>query len=161
MNSPIIWIFIPIITSLIFYLRREMRLFYYWLPIFLCSILIIFALIIPIDQQINIGKLSFELKSSLNILGRVFILSNDDRSLITLFYVLGLVWFVGSDVIQAEKKLIPLGMTIVSLFVAAFAVQPFLYAAIIIELAVLISMPMIVSKKTDIGSGILRYFILN
>ena len=123
MNSPIIWIFIPIIASLIFYLRREKRLFYYWLPIFLCSILIIFAFIIPIDQQINIGKLSFELKSSLNILGRVFILSNDDRGLITLFYILGLVWFVGSDVIQVEKKFIPLGMTIVSLFVAAFAVQ--------------------------------------
>ena len=126
----------------------------------MCLILIIFALIIPIDQQINIGGLSFELKSSLNILGRVFILSNDDRGLIILFYILGLVWFVGSEVIQVEKKFIPLGLTIVSLFVAAIAVQPFLYAAIIIELAVLISMLMMVSKKAEIGSGILRYLII-
>jgi len=55
--------------------------------------------------------------------------------------------------------MIPLGMAITALLVAALAVQPFLYAALIIEVAVLISIPLLTSAGQKPGKGVIRFLI--
>ena len=52
-----------------------------------------------------------------------------------------------------------MGLTILSLLVAATAVRPFLFAAVFIEIAVLISVPMLLPPNQKPGRGILRYVI--
>jgi NADH-quinone oxidoreductase subunit N len=55
--------------------------------------------------------------------------------------------------------LIPAGLAILSLLVAATAVRPFLFAAVFIEIAVLLSVPMLLPPNQKPGRGILRYII--
>ena len=53
----------------------------------------------------------------------------------------------------------PLGLAICGLLVAAVAVQPFLYAALLIEMAVLVSVPLLKKPGAQISQGVLRYLI--
>lgn len=159
MNSPLVWIIIPFLISVVLFGIRKKRIYYYWIPVFLCLLLIILAIFVPIDKQISVLGINFEIKSSLTFLGRVLQLSDNDRPIIILFYIIGLIWFIGSETASTEKKFISLGTATISLFIAAFAVRPFLYAAIIIELAILISIIMIVSKENEIKRGVLRYLV--
>jgi len=45
------------------------------------------------------------------------------------------------------------------LLTAALAVEPFLYSAILIELGVIISLPLLINREMPIGKGVLRYLI--
>ena len=54
---------------------------------------------------------------------------------------------------------IPMSLTVISFLVAALAVEPFLYSAVLVELAVIISLPLLVDREKQVGKGVLRYFI--
>ena len=122
-------------------------------------ILSLFAFLIPIDTALLIGSISFKLAGSLNVLGRSFVLQTADGPLLAIIYGLAALWFFGAEAAGLARRLIPLGLAILSLLVAAIAVRPFLFAAVFIEIAVLLSVPMLLSSRQKPGRGILRYVI--
>jgi NADH:ubiquinone oxidoreductase subunit 2 (subunit N) len=66
-------------------------------------------------------------------------------------------WFGGSIVARTTRLFVPGGLMIASLLTAALAVEPFLYAALLIEMAVLVSIPVLVTPGRSVGKGVLRY----
>jgi len=82
-----------------------------------------------------------------------------DRSFLVLIYTFGAVWFLGSRQAGAIDYFPGVGLALVSLLVAAQAVEPFLYAALIIEMAVLISLPLLSPPGQRAGQGALRFLI--
>jgi len=97
------------------------------------------AWLLPIDTAIALGGWTFKLAPSVEILGRNLTLTSANRSFLVLIYGSAFFWFVPTASLQIARRMIPLGLAITSLLVAALAVEPFLYAALIIEVAVLIS----------------------
>jgi len=159
MSAPVIWIGIPLVFSLGVILLRIRQPLANYLLMGLSALLALVALVMPINTIVDFGLFSVEISSTLDFFGRKFVLDASDGYLLILIYSLALFWFVGGFIIGSNPNFIPLGLGIISLFVAAIAVEPFLYAALLIEMAVLLSIPIFITPGRILGQGVLRYLI--
>ncbi len=158
MSAPVIWLGIPVVAAVLFWAIRSER----WTAILggsLALILSILAAVIPIDQAILLGNISIRIASTFEILGRRFILSSSDQVILVLIYGIISFWFFGSFVIKFAHRLVPLGLMITALLIGSLAVEPFLYAALLIEMAVLIAVPLLAPPDKRPGRGVIRFLI--
>jgi NADH-quinone oxidoreductase subunit N len=158
MNAPITWIIFPLFLAGILLLLHNQRI----ITVVACLVtffLAILACFLPIDTAISIGGLSLKISSSLDILGRHLIIGDNDRSLMALIYGSAFIWFSLAPAVKASRQLTSVGLAITSLLVAALVVEPFLYAALLIEIAVLLSIPLLMVYEKRIGHGLLRFLI--
>lgn len=158
MSAPVLWIFLPAALAIPAMLIRNQRI----LSILgggATVLLALIALIVPIDQALQIGNFSLKIAPTVEILGRRLILVPADGSLLAIFYGLVAVWFFGGEVTDTARRLVPLGFMITALLVASIAVEPFLYAAILIEIAVLLAIPLLLPLDQAPGPGVMRFLI--
>jgi NADH-quinone oxidoreductase subunit N len=158
MNAPTLWILLPLVIAGLLLLLRNQNAITLIACLF-TLFLTLAAWLIPIDSSLTLGNLSFKLSSSLEILGRHLILSSADRSFLALIYGSCLFWFIPAAILKIARRLIPLGLAITSLLVASLAVEPFLYAALLIETAVLLSIPLLSTPRQKPGKGLIRFLI--
>lgn len=159
MSAPLIWIGLPALAVLLFWSLRERPGRMVVFSTLFCLALALLAWILPIGQRTQIGPLAFTIDPVLSIAGRRLVLNSGDRSFLVFLYLLCAFWFTGSYVATNNRLLVPLGLAVVALLVAALAVEPFLYAALIVEVAVLFSIPLLAPPGTRIGQGVLRFLI--
>lgn len=158
MNAPFLWILLPLGVagfSLLFRSERAVMI----IGTVTAILLSILALRVPINVAFLIGPVSFKLGGTLNFLGRSFVLETADGPMLAILYGLAAMWFFGSEALQLARRLIPLGLAILALLVASTAVQPFLFAALLIEVACLLAVPMLLPLTQTPGRGILRFVI--
>ncbi|MEK6256692.1 MAG: proton-conducting transporter membrane subunit, partial [Chloroflexota bacterium] len=67
------------------------------------------------------------------------------------------LWMAGSFIAQPGDMFVPIGMAVISLLTASLSVEPFLYAALLIEIAVLISVPLMAPLGQPAGRGVFRF----
>lgn len=158
MSAPLIWIFLPgLLGGILFFVRRWERVVVLT-GILTALLLVLFAWQLPIGEAIEtVGLPTFTIRESVNVLGRAFLLTNDDRPILILIYLGAALWFGGAKIAAVNRMFIPIGLAISGLLTASLAVEPFLYAALLIELAVLVSVPLLSPPGGQIGRGVLRY----
>ncbi len=159
MNAPLIWVVFPMLCAVLFwFLRRR-----FGLTIFLATllglVLAALAWLLPIAQVVHLGPWTFEIQSTLAFAGRRLVLDNGDRTLLIYLYLICAFWFAGSSAAGSHDLLIPFGLGIITLLVAALAVEPSLYAALLIEMAVLLAVPVLAPPGKLFGQGVLRFVI--
>jgi NADH-quinone oxidoreductase subunit N len=159
MSAPLVWIIIPFLVSVLLWFLQSKTKLVFFISMLFCALMGLIALLQPIGGIVKIGPTSVELKTTLILLGRSFILENKDRFFLVFINFSAVFWFLGSRTSKAPTKFIPLSMAIISLITAALAVEPFLYSAILIELGVIISLPLLINREMPIGKGVLRYLI--
>lgn len=158
MNAPTLWIIIPAgIAILLLFIpnQRALSLIGGTLAVLLAAT----AQFIPIEEAFRLGALSIKIESSLNIFGRALLIKPAEGSLLALIYGATALWFFGAEAAKSAVRLVPLGLLITALMVASIAVEPFLYAALFIEMAVLISIPMLTNIYKPPGRGVVRFLI--
>ena len=158
MNAPFLWILLPLAVAGFSLLLRNDRSILI-LATGTAAILCLIGLFVPIDEALLIGPLSFKLGGTLSILGRSFTFVTADGPLLAIVYGLAALWFLGAETLQLSRRLIPIGLAIVALLVASTAVQPFLFAALLIEMAVLLAVPMLLPANQKPGRGLTRFLI--
>jgi formate hydrogenlyase subunit 3/multisubunit Na+/H+ antiporter MnhD subunit len=159
MSAPLIWIFTPAIFALgLFALNRYKRLSLD-LGIIVLLGLAGLAYSLPIGETLTVGPISMRLSDTFILLGRRFILPATDRYVLVMIYLIAAFWFIGALAAHVNSLFAPLALAMVALLVAALAVEPFLYAALMIEMAVLVSIPMLAPPGDLVRQGILRYLI--
>ena len=160
MSSAVLWIFLPALTAVaLWFLRRRSGLVIL-VAAGLCLALAGLAWILPIGKALRLGPLLLELQPAISVAGRRLVLTDADRPLLTFFYAIAAFWFAGALSAKGNRLLIPYGLGIVALLVAALSVEPFLYAALLIEMAVLLSIPMLAPPgEARVSQGVLRYLI--
>jgi NADH-quinone oxidoreductase subunit N len=159
MTAPVIWFGVPLIASVVFMLffraERRAALGGGTLALTLC----VLAAVLPIDKAISLAGFSFRLDSSLQVLGRRFVLLPADKLVLVLIYGLVALWFYAAITSGIAQRIVALGFAITGLLVASLAVEPFLYGAVLIELAVLAAVPLLSPPEQAAGRGILRFVI--
>jgi formate hydrogenlyase subunit 3/multisubunit Na+/H+ antiporter MnhD subunit len=159
MSAPLVWIVIPMIAGVIFWFYRQKEGIVVLLATILGLLLAAAAFLLPIGQAARIGPWSFEISTTLTFIGRSLVLENNDRVILIYIYLICTFWFAGSHAAGASRLLIPSGYGIVALLVAALAVQPFLYAALLVEVAVLLAVPVLAPPGQPFSQGVLRFLI--
>lgn len=159
LNAPFVWIVLPALAALGLWWVRERRLLVTLLGMSFCLVLALLAWLLPIGQLVHVGPLNFTISDTLDFAGRKLVLESANRAFLTLVYLLCAFWFAGSGAARADRLLIPLGLGIVALLVAAEAVEPFLYAALLVEMAVLLAVPLLAPPGKPFRQGVLRFLI--
>ena len=159
MSAPIIWIIVPFLAAVFFWFIQQKQRLVFYSAAGLSFLLGLVALFQKIDSALRIGSLAINIQSTMTILGRSLVLDNADRIYLAFVYISLFFWYLGAQAFHTSSKFFPLGMAVVALLTAGLAVEPFLYSAILVELAVIISLPLLLTRDSPIGKGLLRYFI--
>ncbi|MEN4011052.1 MAG: proton-conducting transporter membrane subunit [Bellilinea sp.] len=159
MSAPVIWIVLPLIAGIVLWFLRQNRILSVGLAVFLTAALALLAAFFPIGEPVRLGGLRLELTESLVLLGRRFVLSNNERSFLTLIYGAGAAWFIGAFGIWVHRFFVPFALAVLAALVAAFSVEPFLFAALLVEVAVLFSIPLLAPPGEPVKTGVQRYLI--
>jgi formate hydrogenlyase subunit 3/multisubunit Na+/H+ antiporter MnhD subunit len=157
MSAPLIWILTPIAVGALLLILRRFRRAVWGAGTSVAFLLALAASILETEAVINLGPLSVKLESSYQILGRQFLLVDQDREVLILVFFLAWVVFLLTPLIEVGELLIPIGLIISGLIVASLSVDPFLYAALFIEMVVLFSVPLLVAPGKRVSKGALRF----
>jgi NADH:ubiquinone oxidoreductase subunit 2 (subunit N) len=158
MNAPLLWIIIPILMggfALMLLNERTTAVFGGSISLILAGL----AFFLPIDEALALGPVSLKIASSVSFLGRSLVLSASDAPLLVIIFGMCALWFFGAEAAGVANRLIPLGLIITALLVAAIAVQPFLFASLLIEMAVLVAVPLLSPLEKKPGLGVIRFLI--
>ena len=158
MNAPTIWIIVPFLIGVLLLFIYNQRV----LSVVGGSVAVALALLaqfVPIEQAISVASFSLRIESSLTVLGRVLLIQPAEGSLLAVIYAAAALWFFAAEASMRATRMVPLGFMIIALMVASIAVEPFLYAALFIEMAILLAIPMLTSIYHPPGRGIVRFLI--
>jgi NADH:ubiquinone oxidoreductase subunit 2 (subunit N) len=112
---------------------------------------------LPIGQPVSLLGRAFLIGEQFSILGRDFILLNTDRGLLVMMYFFVTVWIIGAWFARPPEIFVPFVLVWAALLIAALAVEPFLYAALLFEICVLLAVPMLSPPQQAPGPGIFRF----
>jgi NADH-quinone oxidoreductase subunit N len=158
MNSALIWIILPLVVGVALLLLRRRPYIVMGVASGLCLFLVLIAWQLPPGSALRLGSITIQILPEFNILGRRFLLAASDRSFLILMYLFGGIWFLGSRQARALPYFPAVGLVLIAMLVAAQAVEPFLYSALILEMAVLVSLPLLSPLGSKAG-GTLRYLV--
>ncbi len=161
MNTPTIWIIFPGIAAGLLYLLRRRKRAIHLTGLILALFLALLAWKLPTGGEISLGPFSWlpslNLTDTMTVLGRRFILDATARPFLIFIYLGIALWFGGAYIARAGILFIPVGLAIAALLTAALAVEPFLYAALLIEMAALACTPILSPPGKPVGRGVLRF----
>ncbi|HNJ14398.1 MAG TPA: hypothetical protein PLN43_12535, partial [Anaerolineales bacterium] len=158
MSAPIIWILIPFVAGVLILFLLQERISSFVGGV-VSMLLALTALIFPIDTALLIGSVSIKISSTVQFFGRSFALNTADGPLLAIIYGLATLWFFGTQASGTANRFVSLGLMIVALLTASIAVEPFLFAALLIDMAAMLVIPLLVPLHQRPGQGIVRFLI--
>lgn len=158
MSAPALWIAVPLLVgglAVLLFSERAAAV----AGGLTCLVLATIALVIPIDEALLLGPVSLKIGSTVSLLGRSFVLPAADGPLVVMVFGFCSLWLFGSEAAGVARRLVPTGLIITGLLMAALAVQPFLYAALLIEMAALAAIPLLSRQGTPPGRSVIKFLI--
>jgi len=159
MTTPVLYMALPSLVAIMLFALRKKPGLSVTLSISLYVILGLLALLQPFGEVLKVGGFSLEIGTTVNVFGRGFTLANPDRFFLFITCLTALLTIGGIRQVQAGVHAIPYLMLVLASLTSALAVDPFLYSAIFVEIATLLSMPILIHGKESLSKGVLRFLI--
>jgi len=159
LSASILWITLPILISIILLFFRKNYFLNCLFQIILCSIILISAFAARFVVSETTSIFIFQITPSMNILGRSLVFTTGLKTTAILFYSALGIWTLTLYIFKIKSNIVPFGLTFIGLLIAALAVEPFLYSALIIEIAVIVSIPIVANAANPRIKGVSRYLI--
>lgn len=157
MNLPFVWIILPILFAITALFVRNRNSLYYGLLLALSLILCSMAFIIA--SQNNEAGLPFTLYEDFSVLGRRFVITSNDLSLVGVIYALIFFWILAAFFQQTNSYFPALSVIYAALSIASYSIEPFLYSVLIIFLANTLYLPVLSSGSFQKISGRMRFLV--
>lgn len=157
MNTVIVWIVIPIAISLLLMLIQRFVKTSTTIVLISSGFLAALAFLMPEDLIIRLGARHFIFADVFPIFGRVISITKANLTLIAGLYLAVFIWNTVARSLKTSQWFNALSMLIAAMWVLALAVQPFLYAAVIILLIAILSIPLLSPRGSKAGPGVVRY----
>ncbi|MEL7645171.1 MAG: proton-conducting transporter membrane subunit [Anaerolineaceae bacterium] len=159
MSTPLIWVVFPLAVALILIITRKKPVLSGILASALSLLLALAALLFPRDLSFLLPEQRLEIASSLELFGRSLQISGEQLTMVALLYGIAFVWNLGSLLFRPSLWYNILSLGITALWIATLSVNPFLYAAVLIELIALLSVPLLSPRGVRTEHGVLRYLV--
>ncbi len=159
MSASFVWIVFPVMSGIVLWFFRQYHRRLVISGCVICLVLFLMTVSLPFYDVKQHGSKGLYILSTTAFLGRQFILGETVKPILAMVYALACLWLSGLFLMPELSRMAPYILVFTGLMVATVAVQPFLFAALILEIAVLISIPLFVSTSRDVGKGLLRYLV--
>lgn len=159
-TTPTIWIFLPVLFSLLLILVHRLHKLSVWIACTVSLLLAVVAMIFPQNLDLMLFGRNFLFDDTFLILNRALIITGTELKTVAMLYLFSFLWNIAGMRFSVSRWFPTISLTITALWVSALAVEPFLYAALIVELIVLISVVLLTPRGEQAGSGVMRYLVL-
>ena len=159
MSTPLLWILLPVLASGVSIFLLQFRNLLRWSGLGLGLLLIISAIILPINETFRFLFWELNISDQLLIFGRRFILSAADRPIVVLLFSLWLFWMILMDPKLVPVQFIPLSLAGISLILTSYSVEPIFYGALFFAFLAIIYVVLLSPQGREPTPGVLRYLI--
>jgi len=159
LTTPSIWILLPILLSLLLSLVHRFHKLSVWIACLGSLLLAVAAFIFPQSLEFNLFGRKFLFDDTFLIFNRELILTGSQLKTIAMLYLFSFLWNIAGMRFSVSRWFPTISLAITALWITTLAVKPFLYAAVIVELIVLISTLLLTPRGKQAGSGVMRYLV--
>ena len=159
MSTPTIWIFFPLLLSLVLSAVHRLHKLSVWIACLGSLLLSVAAFIFPQNLGYILGGRNFLFDDTFLILNRALILSGSQLKTVAIMYLFSFLWNIAGLRFSVSRWFPTVSLTITALWVTTLSVEPFLYAALIVELIVLISILLLTPRGEQTDRGVMRYLV--
>lgn len=124
------------------------------------ALLGLFILYVPMDEAISLLGVPLRLDSSWQILGRPLGLDPQNRAAVGFLFLVGALFFSLGWAAAPGRSFGPVGLIALGLLAAALTIEPFLFAAIFLELAAMACVLILIPPGSQSGKGVLNLLVL-
>ncbi|HJO91119.1 MAG TPA: hypothetical protein QF606_05590, partial [Anaerolineales bacterium] len=157
MSLPMLMMTLPVFVGVFVYNLRR----WIWVQVTLvCGAMLILLVLVqqtPVDQLVVLAGRDMYFSSSWEVLGRAFVILPSDRHLLTFIIASIFLFALAAAMVSATTLFYPIVLSLVSIIMAIMFVQPFIYAALFIQIAAVACVFIIVDHKYSQLTGALRY----
>ena len=159
MSTPTIWIFFPLLLSLVLSAVHRLHKLSVWIACLGSLLLSVAAFIFPQNLDFTLDGRNFLFDDTFLILNRALILTGSQLKTVAIMYLFSFLWNIAGLRFSVSRWFPTVSLTITALWVTTLAVEPFLYAALIVELIVLISILLLTPRGEQTDRGVMRYLV--
>jgi len=157
--AALIWIAGPIVIGMInlVFFKGQIRNYIAAIASLLFFLLAVF---LPPSTALEFLGVSIFIEPTFTVLGRSFQLTASEQIHLLNAFGIAVFWFLGSIGLAKLDSMSSIGLMIIGILIAAISIQPFLYAGVFIELAILLAIPLLLSQD-DIPPAKILPFLIN
>ncbi len=156
-NTIILWIVLPVALGLAISFLRRWQKIYHSLSVLIPLVLAILAGIFAKDLALNFAGRHIVLKDSLVLFDRTIQITANQLQMVSFLYFLCFGWNLLTPLFKQSQWFGSLSLIITAFWVIVQFLSPFLYAAVVVELIALLSVPLLSPRGSPTGSGIIHY----
>ncbi len=124
------------------------------------AIIALFILAAPLDEAISLLGFPLRLDSTWELLGRPLSLDPQNRAGVGFLFLVGALFFGLGWAAAPGRSFVPGGLIALGLLAGALTIQPFLFAAIFLELAAMACVLILIPPGSRSESGVLNLLVL-